>query len=58
MSRSFIRSAFDRVTAAREKQARRYVNTYLLSLDDDTLTSLGHNRAELRKRGHSGALPF
>lgn len=58
MSRSLIRSAFDRVTAAREKQARRYVNTYLLSLDDDTLKSLGHDRAELRRSGHSGSLPF
>ncbi|MCR9135581.1 MAG: hypothetical protein NXI27_06285 [Alphaproteobacteria bacterium] len=57
MSSSLFRSAFDRVTAAREKQARRYVNTYLLSLDDDTLKSLGHSRSELRK-GPGAPLPF
>lgn len=58
MSRSFVRSAFERVTAAREKQARRYVSTYLLSLDDATLKSLGHNRTELKKIGGGAPLPF
>ena len=58
MSRSFIRNAFDRVAAAREKQARRYVDNYLLTLDDETLKALGHSRAELKKSGRGAPLPF
>jgi len=57
MSKSFFRNAFDRITAAREKPARRYVGSVLLSLDDETLKSLGHSREELKKGGH-GPLPF
>ncbi len=57
MSKSFFRNAFDRITAAREKQARRYVGSVLLSLDDETLKSLGHSREELKKAGTT-TLPF
>jgi hypothetical protein len=33
--------------ASREREARRYVNGYLLSLDDKTLAELGYDRAEI-----------
>ena len=42
---------FDRMIAAREKQARRYVNGALLNLDDETLKQAGFNRADIRKQG-------
>ncbi|MTI45409.1 hypothetical protein JM93_01197 [Roseibium hamelinense] len=48
---NFVRRAFDRMVDARAKQARRYVNGYLLSLDDATLASHGYNRAELEREG-------
>ena len=57
MSSSFFRNAFGRIAAAREKQARRYVNSVLMTMDDETLKSLGHSREELRRSGYS-ALPF
>jgi len=41
---------FDRMIAAREKQARRYVNGALLNLDDETLKQAGFNRADIRKQ--------
>ncbi len=34
---------------SREREARRYVNAYLRSLDDKTLAELGYDRAELVK---------
>jgi hypothetical protein len=34
-------------TCTREREARRYVNGYLLSLDDKTLAELGYDRAEI-----------
>lgn len=49
MSNSFFRNAFNRIAAAREKQAKRYVGSVLLTLDDETLKSLGHTREELRR---------
>lgn len=55
MSKSFFRNAFERIAAAREKEARRYVNGALLSLDDATLKSLGHSREELMR---SARTPF
>lgn len=42
---------FERMIAARERQARRYVNGALLNLDDETLAQAGFNRDELRKQG-------
>ena len=46
----FFRGAFDAFIASRERQADRYVNNVLLSLDDETLKAHGYSRAELRKR--------
>lgn len=50
---SFMRRAFDRMIEARSVQARRYVNGYLLSLDDATLAAHGYNRDELEREGSS-----
>jgi len=52
-----IRNTFDRMMAAREKQARRYVNGALLRMDDETLRRAGLNRAELQAEG-SAVYPF
>ena len=57
MSKSIFLNAFDRITAAREMQARRYVGSILLYLDDETLKSLGHSREDLKKAGQA-TLPF
>ena len=48
---NFMRRAFDRMIEARSAQARRYVNGYLLSLDDATLAAHGYNREELEREG-------
>ncbi len=45
-----FRSAIDAFIASRQRQADRYVNGMLLSLDDKTLKVHGYSRAELRKR--------
>ncbi|TYC51706.1 hypothetical protein FMN50_20770 [Rhodobacterales bacterium] len=47
----FVRRAFDRMVEARTIQARRYVNGYLLSLDDATLAAHGYDRRELEREG-------
>lgn len=52
-----FRKTFDRMIAAREKQARRFVNGALLNLDDSTLKSAGLNRADIKAQG-SSAYPF
>lgn len=49
----FVRRAFDRMIEARSAQARRYVNGYLLSLDDATLASHGYDREKLEREGAS-----
>jgi hypothetical protein len=46
----FFRTAFDAFMASRERQANRYVNNVLLSLDDETLKAHGYSRAELRRQ--------
>ena len=46
-----------RMVAARQDQARRAVNSYLLSLDDETLARLGYRRDELEKTT-PGGFPF
>lgn len=51
MANSFFRNAFDRVVAARERQASRYVNGALMYLDDDSLKALGTSREELNRKG-------
>jgi len=48
-----LRKTFDRIIAARERQARRYVNGALLNLDDATLNRAGFTREQLRKAGPS-----
>ncbi len=52
-----FKSTFDRMVAAREKQARRYVNGALLNLDDDTLNKAGFSRDAIKKQGVS-VYPF
>ena len=47
--RGFFRSAVGALIAAREKQAARYVNSLLLSLDDETLKAHGYDREQLRR---------
>ncbi|MCY1669212.1 hypothetical protein [Rhizobium sp. SL86] len=51
MANSFFRNAFDRVVAARERQASRYVNGALMYLDDESLKALGTSREELHRKG-------
>ena len=58
MPNSFFRNAFDRVTAAREKQARRYVGAYLRTLDDESLKALGYNRSDLKNTGPGAPILF
>ena len=48
-----IRNTFDRIIAAREKQARRYVNGALLTLDDETLAKAGFDRDSIKAQGVS-----
>nr|WP_197673795.1 hypothetical protein [Stappia sp. ES.058] len=50
-SKGFVGKAFASLVSARERQARRYVNGYLLSLDDATLAGYGYDRAELERQG-------
>ncbi len=40
---------YQALVVSREREARRYVNAYLRSLDDKTLAELGYDRAELVK---------
>lgn len=49
--RGVLRRAFDRMVEAREMQARRYVNGYLMSMDDATLAAHGVDRDELVRQG-------
>ncbi len=49
--RGFFRNAMDKVIAARQRQAARYVNDALLMLDDETLKARGYNRDQLRRGG-------
>lgn len=51
MSSNFLQNAFDRLVTARERQARRYVNGALLTLDDSQLKTLGRTREEIRREG-------
>ena len=52
-----MKSTFDRMIAARAKQARRYVNGALLNLDDETLNKAGFTREGIRQQGAS-VYPF
>lgn len=55
--RGFFHRLADRLVASRKAQADRAVAAYLLSLDDDTLSSLGYDRDELLSRDPKG-YPF
>ena len=52
-----FRNTFDRMIAAREKQARRFVNGALLNLDDETLKQAGLTREGVKARG-AAVYPF
>ncbi len=49
--RSILRRAMAHMIVAREAQARRRVNVYLLGLDDATLAALGYDRNVLDDAG-------
>ena len=49
--RRATRAGFNRVIEARERQARRYVNGVLLSMDDETLARAGVDRKGLERQG-------
>ncbi|MEM1365867.1 MAG: hypothetical protein AAGH82_08970 [Pseudomonadota bacterium] len=55
--KSGIRGFMNNVVTARQRQADRFVNGVLLSMDDDTLKSAGYDRSELRRRS-SATFPF
>ncbi|NVK33784.1 MAG: hypothetical protein HWE23_04835 [Rhodobacteraceae bacterium] len=55
-SGNFMSRAFGRMMEARSKQARMCVNSYLLSLDDATLTSHGYKRSEIEREGTAGTI--
>lgn len=46
-----------KVVDSRRRQADRAVASYLLSLDDETLTRLGYSRSEIQRRDPAG-YPF
>ncbi|MEP3046258.1 MAG: hypothetical protein ABJL55_09270 [Roseibium sp.] len=56
-SGSLMRRALDRMIEARTVQARRYVNGYLLSMDDATLAAHGYDRSQIEREG-SVTSPF
>lgn len=45
------KSIFSGLVEARQRQANRHVNGYLLSLDDETLKAYGYDRKKLAKAG-------
>ncbi len=53
--RSVLRRAMAHMIAAREAQAHRRVNAYLLGLDDATLAALGYDRKILEDAGRGHA---
>lgn len=55
--RGFFSRLAERLVATRKAQADRAVAAYLLSLDDDTLETLGYNRKDLEARDPKG-YPF
>lgn len=55
--RSFLSRIAHRIIDARRVEADRAVASYLLSLDDETLKTLGHDRETLQARDPKG-YPF
>ncbi len=47
--KGLLRGVLDAMVQARTRQAARYVNGYLLTLDDETLKAHGYDRASLKK---------
>lgn len=56
--KGFFARALDRMVEARMREAQRVVNGYLLTLDDQTLAELGHDRAALRRLGTPARAPL
>lgn len=52
-----LRTAFDRMIAARERHARSYVNAALAQMDDETLRRAGVRREDLG-RSRNAAYPY
>lgn len=50
--KNLFRSALDAMVEARQREVTKYVNTALLMLDDETLSSRGLDRRSLRKGHH------
>jgi uncharacterized protein YjeT (DUF2065 family) len=48
-----FRTTFERMIAARERQAKRYVTSALLNMDDETLRRAGYDRKSLRANGNT-----
>lgn len=46
-----------RIVEARQRQAERAINAYLLSLDEASLERLGYERDDLEQKG-AGGYPF
>lgn len=51
MATKFFQNALDRLVSARERQARRYINGAMLSMDDAQLKELGRTREEIKREG-------
>lgn len=56
--KGFFARALDRLLEARMRAAQRTVNGYLLTLDDQTLAELGHDRATLVRLGATARTPL
>lgn len=54
---SVLHRLMSRVIEARQRQAERAINAYLLSLDDETLERLGYERKQLQREA-TGSYPF
>ena len=46
-----FRRVLNAMVESRQRHAQRQINSYLLDLDDATLTSYGYNREELVRNG-------
>jgi hypothetical protein len=56
--KSLFSRALDRLVEARMREAQRVVNGYLLTLDDQSLAELGHDRAALLRVGAHARAPL
>lgn len=51
-----FRRVYDRFVCARQAEAARYVNFYLLRFDDETLETLGYDREALKNNASPSAI--